>query len=107
MPANFHFSRREWLSTMIGGGVALRQLALNAQTTSKSAPSRLSMPGLAPGRVVAVSHPGSIIDGKFQERPIQKMIEEGMIDLTEAPDLTAAWRTFFEPGDVVGIKVNP
>ena len=26
---------------------------------------------------------------------------------TGAPDSTAAWKMFFEPGDVVGVKVNP
>lgn len=107
MLSKAELSRREWFLAMLASGVSVRQLSLSAQTSSKSAPNKFSMPGLAPGRVIAVSHPGSIIEGKFQERPIQKMIEQGMIDLTDAPDLTAAWRTFFEPGDVVGIKVNP
>jgi uncharacterized protein (DUF362 family) len=35
------------------------------------------------------------------------MVARGMMELTGAPDATAAWRYFFEPGDVVGIKVNP
>lgn len=101
-------SRREWFMAMAAGGLSVRQLALSAQTSpSRVSSSRLSMPGQAPGRVVAVSHPGSIIDGRFQEAPIKKMIAEGMMDLAEAPDLTSAWRLFFEPGDVVGIKVNP
>ncbi len=101
-------SRREWFMAMAAAGLSVRQLALSAQTSpSRVSSSRLSMPGLAPGRVVAVSHPGSIIDGRFQEAPIKKMIAEGMMDLAEAPDLTSAWRLFFEPGDVVGIKVNP
>jgi uncharacterized protein (DUF362 family) len=100
-------SRREWMLAMMASGLTLRQLSLNAQTVSKASPGKLGMPGFAPGQVVAVSHPGSIIEGKFQEEPIKQMIEQGMIDLTEAPDLTAAWRRFFEPGDVVGIKVNP
>ena len=30
-----------------------------------------------------------------------------MKDLTGADDAVEAWRTFFEPGDVVGIKMNP
>jgi uncharacterized protein (DUF362 family) len=65
------------------------------------------MPGLQPGRVVAVSHPGCIADGNFQAAPISQMIRTGLLELTGAPDLTAAWRLFFERGDVVGIKVNP
>jgi uncharacterized protein (DUF362 family) len=35
------------------------------------------------------------------------MIDRGMMDLTGAPSPAEAWRTLFEPGDVVGIKVNP
>lgn len=100
-------TRREWLLATVAGGLSVRQLALGAQTASRSSPDKLAMPGIAPGRVVAVSHPASIVEGRFQEKPIQKMIEEGMLELTEAPDLPSAWRTFFEKGDVVGIKVNP
>lgn len=107
MLSKAELSRREWILAMMASGVTLRQLSLSAQTSSKASPNKLGMPGLAPGQVVAVAHPGSIIDGKFQEDPIKKMIEEGMLNLTEAPDLTAAWRAFVEPGDVVGIKVNP
>jgi uncharacterized protein (DUF362 family) len=35
------------------------------------------------------------------------MMRQGMARLTGAADWTEAWRVFFEPGDVVGIKVNP
>lgn len=65
------------------------------------------MPGLHPGRVVAVSHPGSIVEGRFQAEPIRRMLAEGMMELTEAEDATQAWRRFFERGDVVGIKLTP
>ncbi len=92
---------------MMASGLTVRQLALNAQTTSKISPGKLGMPGLAPGRVVAVSHPACLVNRQFQAQPIQRMIAEGMLELTEAPDLTSAWRAFFERGDVVGIKVNP
>ena len=30
-----------------------------------------------------------------------------MKELTGADDAVEAWRTFFEPGDVVGIKMDP
>lgn len=65
------------------------------------------MPGLYPGRVVAVSHPGCIAQGKFYRDPINKMMEEGMLELTGASDAPEAWRQFFERGDVVGIKLTP
>src|SRR5262245_65973713 len=35
------------------------------------------------------------------------MMEKGMTTLTGAPGWTDAWRSFFEKGDVVGIKVCP
>jgi uncharacterized protein DUF362 len=107
MATNEKFSRREWLLGMMAAGLSIHQLALNAQTTSKTSSSKLAMPGPVPGRVVAVSHPACIVEGRFQADPIAQLIREGMLELTEAPDLPSAWRLFFEPGDVVGIKVNP
>jgi uncharacterized protein (DUF362 family) len=35
------------------------------------------------------------------------MMHQGMAGLTGAEDWAEAWRVFFEPGDIVGIKVNP
>jgi uncharacterized protein (DUF362 family) len=66
-----------------------------------------SMPGLFPGRVIGVKHADSSIAGAFQTQPIQSMVRRGMMELTGAPDDTAAWKKLFSPGDVVGIKVNP
>jgi uncharacterized protein (DUF362 family) len=74
---------------------------------SESGPSRLGIPGPYPGRVVAVRHPGSIVSGSFQAEPIRSMMHQGMKALTGSQDWAEAWRVFFEPGDVVGIKVNP
>ncbi len=56
---------------------------------------------------MAVSHPGSIVDGTFRAEPIRRMLDEGMMELTDAEDATQAWRQFFERGDVVGIKLTP
>ena len=67
----------------------------------------LSMPGLYPGRVIGVTHPGSSIGNVYQPAPIQAMIRRGMIELTGLSNHIAAWRKLFQPGDVVGIKVNP
>ena len=35
------------------------------------------------------------------------MMHKGMTELTGAGNWAEAWRLFVEPGDVVGIKVNP
>ena len=38
---------------------------------------------------------------------IKSTLEKGMKELTGATDAVEAWKHFFEPGDVVGIKVVP
>jgi len=65
------------------------------------------MPGPFRGRVVAVTDPGSISSGVYRAPAVSSMIERGMANLTGASYPTSAWKTFFEPGDVVGIKLNP
>jgi hypothetical protein len=82
-------------------------LAASAQQYSKSASSKHSMPGIFRGKVVRVSHSSPIVENRYQPAAIQPMMRRGMTDLTGAPDWQAAWRTFFERGDIVGIKVNP
>ncbi len=90
----------------MGLGSAPAGSALAAQISSKSERTRLSIPGLYRGKVVAVEHPGSIVSGKYQPEAVRDMFRKGMTELTGAP-WNDAWRQFFEPGDVVGIKVNP
>ena len=38
---------------------------------------------------------------------IHTAVDRGMTELTGATDAVEAWRSFFEPGDVVGVKMNP
>jgi hypothetical protein len=57
--------------------------------------------------VVAVRHPAAIISDVYQAQPVQQMMHKGMLELTGAPAWADAWRMFFEPGDVVAIKVCP
>jgi uncharacterized protein (DUF362 family) len=64
------------------------------------------MPGLFRGRVVAVENAASIAAGQYQAEPIGEMVRRGMTALT-GRERADAWKLFFEPGDVVGIKVNP
>jgi hypothetical protein len=94
--------RRQFLeSAAFAGAAALGQIH------SKAATTKPGMPGPFPGRVIAVEHPGSIASGVYQGEPIRQMMEKGMTSLTGAPGWTEAWRSFFEKGDVVGIKVCP
>jgi uncharacterized protein (DUF362 family) len=98
-------TRRNWFGSLAAG--AASQLALSAQVNSAGSRSRLSMPGPYRGRVVAVEHPRSILSDAYQAEPIRDMFLRGMTTLTGAPDSKAAWSALFQPGDVVGIKVNP
>lgn len=66
-----------------------------------------SMPGKYPGKVVKTNCPACIVDGKPSETAAYKMLEAGMLELTGAENLNAAWLRFVGPEDVIGLKVNP
>src|SRR5258708_31273077 len=93
-------SRRAWLATAAMAALSLPQLVRSAQVSANPNRTRVGMPGLHPGRVVAGSHPACILNGKFRRDPINAMLEEGMLELTWADDAPAAWKQFFERGDV-------
>src|SRR6266851_9858787 len=97
-------TRRHCLPSLAGG---LATAQLSAQVSSKSDSTKLAMPGLYRGRVIAVQNPAAIVSGQFQREPIRQMIRQGMASLTGTDGGADAWRQFFGPGDVVGIKVNP
>lgn len=82
-------------------------LAAAAQSQSRGATTKPGMPGPFPGRVVAVEHPGSIVSNTYQSEPVRQMMRKGVSELTGAPGWIDGWRTLFEKGDVVGIKVSP
>jgi uncharacterized protein (DUF362 family) len=67
----------------------------------------LGIPGPFPGRVVEVQKPGSVTDGVPKLEAVRAMVAKGMTALTGITEPVEAWRSMFEPGDVVGIKVNP
>lgn len=68
----------------------------------------LSMPGLFPARVVEAHHPG-VLDprGRASRAAVREMLDRGMRALTGDTSAEAAWRRFFDPSDIVGLKVNP
>src|SRR5918994_4423373 len=66
------------------------------------------MPGPYPGRVVAV-HSEKCVDTSTSganDEVVREMMARGMRALTGADSPVEAWRRFFDPKDVVGIKVN-
>ena len=48
-----------------------------------------------------------IVGGVKNPQAIKTTLDRGLKELTGADDAVGAWRTFFEAGDVVGIKVVP
>ena len=88
-------------------GAGLAAAHLPAQVSSKADSSKLAMPGLYRGRVIAVQNPACIVSGQFQREPIVQMIRKGMAELTGTDGGADAWRQFAGPGDVVGLKLNP
>jgi hypothetical protein len=66
------------------------------------------MPGPYPGRVVSVTSDRCVdtSTGQANDRVVRAMMAQGMRTLTGASTKLDAWRRFFEPSDVVGIKVT-
>jgi hypothetical protein len=102
-----HTRRRQFIEmALAGAATAMAQLKSSAAETQNLG-SKLGIPGPYPGRVIAVEHSGCIVSGAYQPQPIQQMVQRGMAQLTGAPTWQDAWRSMFEKGDVVGIKVSP
>jgi hypothetical protein len=70
-------------------------------------PKALGVPGPYPGKVIEARNPKMIHNGEKDREAIKATLARGMKELTGADDGVQAWRSFFEPGDVVGIKVVP
>ena len=66
-----------------------------------------SLPGKFPARVVQVSNDSSIEKGKISLAALDRMLGQSLLALTGEGNLKAAWQTFVNPGDVIGLKVNP
>jgi len=66
------------------------------------------MPGRFPGHVIRVrsEHAIDTSTEKIDGAVVRDMISHGMTALTGMSDRRDAWRSFFEPSDVIGIKVN-
>ncbi len=84
-----------------------RPIATNVATVSGTPRTASSMPGRHPGKVVALSTGDAAANGAVKPAAVHRAVEQGMLALTGATDVAAAWRSFVGPEDVVGIKVNP
>ena len=67
------------------------------------------MPGPYPGEVVSVRSAKCIDETTNQAEGgiVREMMARGISTLTGQSNPGEAWRTLFDPSDVVGIKVNP
>ncbi len=76
--------------------------------SSYAAAATPGMPGRYPGRIVRVKSDRSVdtTTGAANDAVVREMMAQGMRTLTGAATTPDAWRRFFEPADVVGIKVN-
>ena len=76
--------------------------------TPFAAAAQPGMPGPFPGRVASVRSlkcldpAGDLADPEV----VREMMTRGMCSLTGDTTATAAWKRFFDPADIVGIKVN-
>ena len=89
---------------------AQEQVASGKETNQNAAAkplSKLAAPGLYPGHVVEVRNPTMCRGGVRNTAAIKATLDRGIKELTGATNAVEGWKHFFEPGDVVGIKVVP
>ena len=115
-------SRRAFLlgtGTGLAAGLSAGLLAfrgLNPQPTPSfptpvvAKEREFGMPGRHAGRVIEVHHAASVTPkNEVKREAVRAMMERGICELTGAdrryPD--EAWKTMFDPAEVIGIKVNP
>ena len=124
METRFHVNRRDFIKTgsIVSAGMLLGTPKLWAQDNSKEEPppkpktnidevlkvprTKNSMPGAFPGKTTEVFDEKSMVDGLPVGERVNLMFKAGMEQLT-GQDLNDSFKLFFEPDDIVGIKVNP
>jgi len=93
-------SRRDFLRGAILGSVTLSLDPFSGWTFASAA-------GGSKARVVVGRAPG-IVDGEgnVSQEKVNRTLDAVMREYTGAPDARRAWREFFSPRDVVGVKMN-
>jgi hypothetical protein len=98
------------LAALPFAGALVQQEALpKLKIVTKYSPEgRLGMPGPYPGRVISVRSASCVDEttNAANDAIVRDMMARGMCALTGESTPAAAWRRFFVPSDVVGIKVN-
>jgi hypothetical protein len=121
MPTTSRIDRRGFVRAATVGAAAVGGLVLGIPAPGEETPAttetnvddflrvprtRLSLPGLFPGRVVKVTDARVLRDERVDGRVAAEMVEKGIRALT-GKGMKDAFRLLFTPDDVIGIKVNP
>src|ERR1051325_7044447 len=96
----FGLTRRELLL----GATALVMTPRYVGAAADPARTAYGLPGPYRGKVVEVFHPDAVAQGRINADAVRSMVSRGMCELTGAKDEAAAWKRFFQPGDVVAVK---
>jgi len=81
--------------------------ATNIRDAAKTLRKPASMPGKYPGRVVVARNQNAVLNDMPVEAVAYMMLQRSMLELTGEKNLKKAWRTFVNPGEKIGLKVNP
>jgi hypothetical protein len=124
MKDGFRVDRREFVKTLgacsiAAGGAVFAPMPLAGEQTA--APSKVetsiddfmkvpkgkhALPGPFPGVVVKVTDRRALVGDKFDGKVVGEMVQKGLQNLT-GKNAKDSFRLFFQPTDVVGLKVNP
>jgi uncharacterized protein (DUF362 family) len=94
-------------------GVSVNSLAgmvkpsTNIAEAMKFPRNNKSMPGLFPGKVSEIYHPESVKEKVISQTVVDEMLTRSMLELTGAKKIEKAWGMFVNPGEKIGLKVNP
>ena len=104
-------NRRAFLQVPLAGAMLAAprsDLPVYRTVSPHQSSPRPGMPGAYSGSVVSIHGVRSIDQQTGQPDPavVREMIARGMTSLTGDSQPADSWRRFFEPRDVVGIKVN-
>ncbi len=121
MNTNTEMSRRDFVKVAGASAAAATAMSIGMPALGQGKPPEVetnlgdflkvpktkhSLPGPFPGRVVQVVDRRSLVGDTFDAKVIREMVTSGIRKLT-GKDLNDSFRLFFEPSDIVGLKVNP
>ena len=101
-------AKRSDLSPLAGDGEIRTDVPPVKLVSAYKPAATPGMPGPFPGRVISVAS-DTCVDtstGQANDEVVKEMMARGMRELTGAASTRDAWARFFNPADVVGIKVN-